>query len=909
MDFYNQSILETQGLLKTDRRQGLSSEEANLRFAEYGENSLVEKKKKSGLKIFIGELRNPMIYVLFAAIMVTLGVSIYETIVTIKSGLPFDFFSVGDWPDVIIILAVILLNAGIGTIQELKAESSLEALKHLASPETTVVRDGKRKKIKSSQLVPGDLIVLEEGDTIGADIRLIESINLKVNESSLTGESVPSEKDCDFISTEPIGIGDRKNCAFMSTIVTFGRGMGIVTHTGMSTEIGKIADGIDKALVEQTPLQKILSKLSKILGFFTLAIVLVVFLVDILWIFLDGKGMELEFVLEAILTSISLAVAAIPEGLPAVVTIVLSLGVQKMVRANTIVRKLPSVETLGAVQIVCSDKTGTLTQNRMTVVEAYLSGEIICKENFLEQGKKLEPLARGLSLCSNATVDEGIYGDPTEIALVFFANELNLHKAMLEEAYPRIDEIPFDSNRKMMSTLHRAQNKKILYTKGALDSILNHTTKIMDGVVVRNITEEDIHKINQANQEFSKRALRVLALAYRETNQVEEEDLTFVGLVAMIDPPRAEAKAAVEKFKTAGIQTVMITGDHKDTAYAIANSLGICDHIEDCYTGKQIDEMSEKQLMEACKTARVFARVSPENKVSVVKTFKKLGNVVAMTGDGVNDAPSLKTADIGIAMGITGTDVAKGAADMILTDDNFSSIEKAVEEGRGVYANIRRAVFFLLGSNIAEVFALFILICVGLPTPLIAIHLLWVNLVTDSLPAIALGMHPKDKDIMQDPPRDTKEGIFARGGLGLTIGYGVVITLAVVLAFLSCGWVNGAFHIADIKALYLNQPMLLHQAQTMAFTTLAFCELFHMLGMSDIKHSVLHIFKGKNKMLYVAFILGIVLQLFVVETPGIRDIFSTSNLSWRLWLITIALSLLPLLVHEFVVLAKKIKKA
>ncbi|MDE7095579.1 MAG: cation-translocating P-type ATPase, partial [Anaeroplasmataceae bacterium] len=758
-------------------------------------------------------------------------------------------------------------------------------------------------KIKASDLVLGDIVVLEEGDTVGADLRLIESVNLKINESSLTGESVPIEKDAELIFDREIGIGDRLNCAFMSTTVSYGRGLGIVIKTGMQTEIGKIAGAISETKVEPTPLQKVLAKLSKSLGLLTLLIVLAVLIVDIIWICVDGKGTMLEAYIEAILTSISLAVAAIPEGLPAVVTIVLSIGVQKMVKANTVVRKLPSVETLGAVQVVCSDKTGTLTQNRMTVVKAYTKGKYFTKEDFKEESKEenLKLLARGMSLCSNATVDDGLYGDPTEIALVLFANAFSLPKKDLEENYPRVDELPFDSVRKMMSTKHQVKDKTVIFTKGAVDSILKGTTQIIEDGKVRKIEEKDIFKINEANSYFSSKALRVLALAYTEESEITEESMIFVGLVAMIDPPRPEAKAAVEKFNTAGIKTVMITGDHKDTAFAVAKELGICQSLEECYTGAEVDSLNEEELKEVCKKARVFARVSPQNKVEIVSAFQALGNTVAMTGDGVNDAPSLMTANIGIAMGITGTDVAKSAADMILTDDNFASIEKAVEEGRGIFANIRKTVFFLLGSNIAEVFALFLLICLGLPTPLIAIHLLWVNLVTDSLPAIALGMQPKDKEIMKEKPRDSKESIFAHGGLILTLGYGIVITFAVIIAYFTCGWINGAVSLSEIKTLYNTNSSLLHQAQTMAFTTLALCELFHMLGMSNVNRSFIHVFKDKNWMLFIAFFIGILLQLFVVQTPGVKDIFSTYSLTGMEWGIMLGLSLLPLVVHELVV--------
>lgn len=907
MSFSELDVKETEAILQTSEA-GLTEEEATNRFNTVGANELKEKGRRSWIWIFLGELNNPMIFVLFAAIAITMGVSVYETIQTIQSGEAFNFLTTGDWPDVIIILIVIVLNAAIGTIQEIKAEDSLDALKKMSSPESSVVREGKIKKIKSSLLVPGDVVILEEGDTVGADLRLIESVNLKINESSLTGESVPVEKDSSIV-VKNAGLGDKLNCAFMATTVTYGRGKGIVTQTGMDTQIGQIASSISEAEVEDTPLQKVLAKLSKGLGFLTLGIVLAVLIVDIIWICVDGKATEIEAYLEAVLTSISLAVAAIPEGLPAVVTIVLAIGVQRMVRANTIVRKLPSVETLGAVRVICSDKTGTLTQNKMTVIEAYLPGQFFKSKDFTSenQNEQLKLLARGMSLCSNARVDDGVYGDPTEIALVYFANSFQLYKTQLEKEFPRVDELPFDSVRKMMSTKHKSEEGNIIYTKGALDSILKTTTHILDNGKPREIKAFDIEKIYEANQYFSDKALRVLGLAYSHEEKITEQGLTFVGLVAMIDPPRPEAAQAVQRLKKAGITTVMITGDHKDTAYAVAKELGICTDKNQCYTGAQVDEMTTEELEKTCTSARVFARVSPENKVQIVKAFQKLGNICAMTGDGVNDAPSLKSADIGIAMGITGTDVAKSAADMILTDDNFASIEKAVEEGRGIFSNIRKTVFFLLGSNIAEVLALFILICIGLPSPLIAIHLLWVNLITDSLPAIALGMQPKDPKCMEEHPRDPKESIFAHGGLGLTLGYGAVITIAVLLAFFSCGWLNGAYSLESIKVLYTTNSNILHQAQTMAFTTLAFCELFHMIGMSNVSRSFIHVFKDKNWMLFIAFLFGVALQLFVIETPGVRDVFSTFNLTVWEWLITAGLSILPLLVHEIIVFIKWIK--
>lgn len=910
--FETKNVKETEALLDTNIETGLTEEEAKARLEKYGPNKLEEKAKKSWIRIFFEQMNDPMIFVLFAAVAITLAISIYETIKCANAGWIIDgvavtnpFLEVGDWPDIIIILAVVVMNSIIGTVQEIKAETSLEALKKMSSPETTVIRDGKRRKIKSEELVIGDVIVIEEGDTIGADIRLIEAVNLKCNESSLTGESVPVSKESELVFTDSVGIGDRKNMAYMSMVVTYGRGKGIVTSTGMNTEIGKIATSLDEEEDQETPLQKVLAKLSKILGILTLVIVVVVLAIDIVWIFINNHATVISEWIEAVLGSIALAVAAIPEGLPAVVTIVLSIGVQRMVKVNTIVKKLPSVETLGAVSVICSDKTGTLTQNKMTVVEAYTINTNYVREDFKEDNKNedLRLLAKGMSLCSNATVDEGLYGDPTEVALVVFANEFNMHKAALEKSMPRVDELPFDSVRKMMSTKHQISGKEsIVFTKGALSSIIENVTMILDNGKERPFTEKDKETILQMNKDYSLKALRVLALAYAKKDVIEEKDLVFVGLVAMIDPARPEAKPAVATLKEAGITTVMITGDHIDTAFAIARDLGIASDISECMSGKDIDDLSPEQLQEACKKTRVFARVSPENKVSIVKAFQANGNICAMTGDGVNDAPSLKAADIGIAMGITGTDVAKGAADMVLTDDNFASIEKAVEEGRGIFANIKKTVIFLLSSNIAEVLVMMAIIIVGFKTPFLAIHLLWINLITDSLPAIALGMDPKAPDIMRQKPRNPNDGIFAHGGMRDTIMHGIFLTIAVIIAYLAGYWLNGYVTYDAIKN--ITDETVIHQAQTMAFTSLAFAELIHMICMSNTDRSFVHVFKNKNWMMALAFLAGILLQLLVIEVPGVSDVFSTNNLGLEAWLITAALSFVPLIAHEIIVFIK-----
>lgn len=879
--FEQKSIYECVQALATNLDTGLTEREAEKRLQTYGKNLLLEDGKKSIVKIFFSQINEPMIYILLAASLISVFLK--------------------EFADAIIIMVVVLLNAIIGTIQEAKAEKVLASLKKLSSPTAMIKRDGVIKVIKAEDVVPGDLMYLEAGRYVSADLRLVETINLKIEESSLTGESLPVLKNANVTLKENTPLGDRINLAFMSTTVVYGRGYGIVTGTGMNTEIGRIAELIKKEENEPTPLQKRLGDLGKLLGIVTILISLVLFLLALI---------QKRDPLTMLITAISLAVAAIPEGLPAVVTIVLALGVQRMVKVNTIVRKLHSVETLGAVSVICSDKTGTLTENKMTVLQVYYNFNVYdvneLNKRYLVNEASL--LIKGMALCNDAMVEnEQRLGDPTELALIDLAHHFGLFKEELEKKCPRVEEIPFDSNRKMMTTVHLENNQRIAYTKGALDQILKKTTGISINGTVRPITEKDIETIQKAAEKLAKQALRVLALAYKEkVTAASEDNLIFVGLVGMIDPARKEAGPAVKTLKEAGIKTVMITGDHKDTALAIARDLEIAKEEAEVLSGEELNKMTQEELNKKVMDVSVYARVSPEHKVMIVKAFKNNNLIVAMTGDGVNDAPSLKAADIGISMGITGTDVAKGASDMTLTDDNFASIEKAVREGRGIYANIKKSVLFLLSSNFGEVAIMFIAILLYFPVPLLPIHILWVNLITDSLPALALGADTIDEDIMKEKPRKASETLFSEGGLKLTIFYGVLIASISLAVFLSVplqALINQDLpvNLTNIMQMFKDDPERLNLARTLAFSTLAICQLFHAFGMRNLKKSIFDrkLFM-KNKLMIFSFIFGLFLQVIVTEVPFLVTFFKTSSLSLNYWIIIILVALIPLTVHEII---------
>ncbi|WP_096516027.1 calcium-transporting P-type ATPase, PMR1-type [Clostridium perfringens] len=866
--WYKKSKNEILKELDVDEKNGLSSNEALRRLEKYGKNKLVTKKKKTLFKQFLSQLKDVMIYILIIAAIISAFL--------------------GEISDALIILLVIVINAVIGVVQESKAEKALDALKELSTPKALVKRDGSLKEILSEDIVPGDIVIIDAGRYIPGDLRLIDTANLKIEESAFTGESVPSEKDASFLPDKEIPIGDQNNMAFMSTLATYGRGVGVVVGTGMNTEIGKIAKMIEQEENDETPLQKKLSELGKILGFLAVGICILIFIIS----FFQGRDL-----LEMFLTSISLAVAAIPEGLPAIVAIVLALGVQRMVKKNAIIRKLPAVETLGSVSIICSDKTGTLTQNKMTVTTVYTNDSYIKESDFNLNDNESKLLVDCMVLCNDATYSEKSQtGDPTEIALLESPFKLNILKEKLEKDFKRIDEIPFDSDRKLMTTVNLIDNKARVFTKGALDSILSICNKISINGKLLDFTKEYKAKVLENSNIMSDKALRVLAFAYKDISKENivldslEKDLIFIGMVGMIDPPRLEVKDSIKLCKSAGITPVMITGDHKNTAFAIANELGIAENISKAITGHEIDKFKEEEFNEKIINYRVFARVSPEHKVKIVKAFKSHGNIVSMTGDGVNDAPSLKAADIGVAMGITGTDVSKGASDMILTDDNFSTIVSAVEEGRKIYLNIKKSIVFLLSCNLGEILTLFTAILLNWNSPLQPIHILWVNLITDSFPALALGVDKTKEDVMNNPPRNPKESIFVKSDKVQLIINGVLIGGITLFAF-KLG-----------ERLYADS--LIH-AQTMAFVVLSVSQLFLSLSLRSNTKSAFSLGLFSNKYLVYSILLGIFLQVIIISISFIANIFKVTPLLLYDWIVVILVSLIPFAINEILKLFRK----
>ena len=860
MTAHNQSRSQVVEALKSDITLGLSQAEAQQRLSQYGENKLREKPKKTNFQRFLDQFKDAMILILLIAAAISFTVAIVE-------GNPKEFF------EPVLILLIVFINAILGVFQESKAEKALDALKNMSAPHARVIRDGKEMLISSSELVPGDIIRLEAGDFIPADARLLQSASLKAEESALTGESVPSEKDAEAVVAEDAPLGDRSNMVFSGCSVTYGTATAIVTATGMDTQMGKIADLLDNEEEGQTPLQQKLAQLGKYLGFMALGACAIIFLVGIL------NGLE---ILHIFMTAVSLAVSAIPEGLPAIVTIVLSIGVQRMVKKNAIIRRLPAVETLGSASVICSDKTGTLTQNRMTLVKAWLDGQDEPEDISENNSEAIRKLLSYATLCSNGSVEfkdghETHLGDPTETAIVLAAHKNGMSKELLNQQYPRLGEIPFDSDRKLMTTINLVDGKHLVIVKGAVD------------VMASRCVSGDLEKAAQVNENMSRNALRVLAVGYKFidampatlTPEELETDLHFMGLVGMIDPPRPEAKAAVALCRKAGIKVVMITGDHVVTASAIAKDLDILRDGDRAITGAQLDAMSDEELDAQVTEISVYARVSPENKIRIVKAWQRRDQIVSMTGDGVNDAPALKAADIGCAMGITGTDVAKGAADMTLTDDNFATIVDAVQEGRGIYANIKKVVGFLLGTNIGEVITVFVAMLLWHESPLLSMQLLWINLVTDSLPAIALGMEPVENDVMDRKPKPKKEGLFAHGFGVRTVLQGVMFGSLSLIAY----WLGKT--VTGLEA----------GGQTLAFMVLAMSQVVQAFNMRS-EHSLFKIGPFTNKTLNKAALISTGLMVLVMFTP-LSGIFGLMTLSPWLYLAGVGLFMAPLAVMEF----------
>jgi Ca2+-transporting ATPase len=882
-NFYSDSIDDVATNLKVDKNNGLDSNEIEKRLDKYGFNSLKEKKGTSLLKMILQQFSSFIVIILIAASILSIVI--------------------GEIKDGVIIIAIVILNAVLGVVQEKKASNALDALKKMASPKAKVIRSGKISTVDSTNLVPGDIVVLEAGDYIPADLRLIESINLKIDESALTGESVSVEKNAECILDKETQIADRENSAYMSTIVTYGRGKGIVVNTGMDTEIGKIASMLNETGSEVTPLQKKLDSFGKLLGIVCILVCAIIFVLGLI------RGQDFIVVL---MTSVSLAVAAIPEGLPAVVTVVLAMGMQRMIKRHAIMKRLGAVETLGSTTVICTDKTGTLTQNKMTVVKIFdgkdfweVTGTGYKTEgNIINNNKDIKMLDKMLMagvLCNDAQLkDEDIIGDPTEGALIVLGAKEGYDRDELNNKYPRLKEFPFDSDRKLMSTLHNIDGTYVMFTKGAPDIILSRCKDIILDGERKSLTDEIRDEISNVNKDFAGNALRVLGFAYKEVNENvelenEEDNLVFVGLTGMIDPPRQEAKDAVKLCKKAGIRVVMITGDHVITGSAIAKQIGIIDDDSQAMEGIEINNYSDEDFREKVKGINVFARVSPEHKVKIVESIRANGEVAAMTGDGVNDAPALKKADIGIAMGITGTDVSKEAADMILTDDNFASIVDAVEEGRVIYSNIRKFVGFLLSCNIGEILIIFISMLIGWQVPLVPIQLLWINLITDSFPAFALGLEKGESDIMDVEPRNPKEPIVDR-------------QMSIALAFQSIGLTIAvliSYQLGFIMAGNVDDKLQLTIARTFCFVTLIIGEMLRAYSARSEKVSIFKMNFLGNRYLNYSVLVAIILLFVVVYVPLLQSVFKTYSLSINQLLVAIGLAIIPVITGE---IAKVVKE-
>jgi len=881
--FFNKTTEEVLKEFGSNPETGLSQKEAEQSREKFGLNQLETKKPKTLFAMFFAQLNDILIYILLAAAVISA--------------------ILGETSDAIIIAIVIVINATVGIIQESKAEKALDALKKLSTPKAVVKRDGQLKEVPSREVVPGDIIIIDAGRYIPCDLRLIETANLKIEESTLTGESVPVDKDATLVLTgDDIPLGDQKNMLFMSTLATYGRGVGIAVSTGMNTEIGKIAKMLDEKVDAETPLQKKLAELGKFLGIGALAICALMFIVGVL----QDRDM-----FEMLLTAISLAVAAIPEGLPAIVTIVLAMGVQKMIKEKAIVRKLPAVETLGSVNIICSDKTGTLTQNKMTITKFYADGNLRNIDTLSIDDDQHKLLLENLILCNDATYSESSKtGDPTEIALLVAGVNNKIYKDDLEKKHQRIDEIPFESDRKLMTTVNKYDSEYYVMTKGAIDNLLNLCTKVSINGSIVEITANIKKDIIAASNTMSDNALRVLGAAYKilPTSHIDidslESDLILIGMVGMIDPPRLEVKDSISLCRNSGIKTVMITGDHQNTAFAIAKELDITDDPTAVMSGSVLDKMSDEELSSKIDHISVFARVSPEHKVKIIKALKAKGNIVSMTGDGVNDAPSLKMANIGVAMGITGTDVAKGAADMILIDDNFSTIVAAIKEGRNIFRNIKKTVIFLISCNIGEIIALFLAILLGWASPLRPIHILWVNLITDTLPALALGVDPGDPDVMKSKPRNPKDSLFKGSALSLSLNGLLIGVLALTAFIIGAKYYSGTTTLFPLYPEKITEDAIKH-AQTMAFVVLSCSQLVHSLNMRNETKSIFQIGLFSNKYLIGSIILGIMLQTFIIMIPALANVFSVHSLSLQDWAFVTGLSLVPLLLNEIAKIFKR----